>query len=98
MARRLSCLLVAAMLLPLGAHAVTITLTGNNPTTRNVAGPCNGAGGPYASCGITSYLDYSNTLTTTDLFTNLGSFNTQPVGEESFATGVTGKRSWSRRI
>lgn len=84
--RRLVWLILSGALLPGRAVFADIVLTGNNPTTINVAGPCNGAGGPFGSCGNTSYLSYSNDQRTTDLFTDLGAFNTQPVGEESFAT------------
>jgi hypothetical protein len=85
--RRILWLIVAGILLAAQVlFGATITLTGANPTTVFVAGPCNGTGGAWPGCGATSYLSFSNTQATTDLFTNLDKFNTQPVGEESFAT------------
>jgi hypothetical protein len=72
-------LLLAGILMP--AHAIlgsTIALTGNAPTTLFVGGPC----GPWAGCGITSSLSFSNTQTITDRFVNLP-------GDESFATAFT---------
>jgi hypothetical protein len=85
--------LIAGCILSAGAAlCATITLTGNAPTRLNVAGPCNGPGGPWPGCGIQSYLSYSDTQTINDLFTDLGSFNSQPVGEESFATAYA---NWS---
>ena len=87
MNRRIQWTLAAMMLLPAQAvFGVTITLTGNNPTTVMVPGPCNGMGGPFAACGNTSYLTFSNTQATTEFFTRLDKFNTQPVGEENFAS------------
>ena len=78
--------IIVFSLLSLPAFGVMIVNNGNAPTTIKVAGPCTGAGGPWSNCGITSYLSTSTTQATTDFFTSLGTFNTGPVGEESFAT------------
>jgi hypothetical protein len=89
MFRRLFVPAAAGLFLVPSALGLTITNNGNAPSRMIVAGPCTGMGGPWQTCGITSYFDASNTQATTDLFTNLGSFNIQPVGEESFATAFT---------
>ncbi len=87
MTLRLSAATSAALLfLAANASGLTITNNGNAPTTLFVTGPCTGAGGPWPGCGITSYFDSSTTQGVNDLFTNLGAFNTQPVGEETFNT------------